>query len=284
MPLLPEVHVSLDRPTIQHIYQLFLPFFPGGTLVLGLALAHPDSLAYFAASRGIGYSSLIVAAVFLAYVAGLMLYVASFHFGGFLSTGVNQLCWRSPKCRPARNNSSISQNHVWRTVAAAFLGKQLTPSPPAGVPGSGLFTNSTHFPSPTPPSVQQYDIDWNDWYNVLQDYVLRGVPVLPPDAFFLFTIIQATGWALLVVSVPSRLGRHHPVALLVIALLVVLSALTQFAANYFYFNYDRLPATDLTARLLAEIRARDDARNDARHSGSVAPSEPRAANAGAETS
>jgi hypothetical protein len=267
MALLPEVHVSLDRPTIQHIYQLFLPFFPGGTLILGLALARPDSLAYFAASRGIGYYSLIVAAVFLAYVAGLMLYSLSLNFGAILSTILNQLCWTSTKCRPTRNNATTSQNHVWRTVAAAFLGKQLTPSSPAGLAGSGLFTSSNDFPHGVPASVQQYDLDWNDWYNVLQDYVLRGVPVLPSEVFFLFMIIQATGWALLIVSVPSRLGRQHPVALVVIALLVVFSALTQFGASYFYFKYDRLPAMELTARLLAEIREREDGRS----SGSAAP-------------
>ena len=258
MPLLPDVHVTLDRPTIQHIYQLFLPIVPGGTLVLGFVLVHPHSLGHFAAEQGMGYYSLIAAVVFLSYVAGLMLYALSFYFGAILSTSLNELCRRSPKCRPSRNNSSISQNHVWRTVAAAFLGKQLAPSQP-GLPGSSLFTTSAQFPPPTPPSVQQYDIDWNDWYNVLQDYVLRGIPVLPPDAFFLFTIIQATGWALIVVSVHSRLGRYHPVALLVVALLVVLTASVQFGANYSYFKYDRLTAFDFTARLVAEIRARDDA-------------------------
>lgn len=41
MSMFPEVHVTLDRPTINHIYQLFLPLVPGGTLVIGLRFTHP---------------------------------------------------------------------------------------------------------------------------------------------------------------------------------------------------------------------------------------------------
>lgn len=90
-----------------------------------------------------------------------------------------------------------------------------------------------------------------------------GTPILAPEIYFLFTIIQATGWAVIIVSVHSNLGGHHPVGLVVLILLVVLTALVQFGANYFYLKFDRLIATDFTARLLAEIRAREDANRNA---------------------
>jgi hypothetical protein len=258
MALLPDVHVNLDRPTIQHIYQLFLPLVPGGALVIGLLSAHPDWFGRFGAASGVGYYSRIAGIIFLAYAVGLMLFLLSVHFGALLTYYLGNLCARSPKLRPIRTNLSISQNRVWRTVAAEFLGKQLAPTPPA-LPGVDLFTDTTNLPPPVPLSVQRYDVDWLDWYNVLQDFVLRGTPVLAPDVYFLFTIVQATGWAVIIVSFYSLLGRHHPVALSVVALLVLFTAMVQFMANYFYQQFDRLMPADFTARLLAEIRAREDA-------------------------
>ena len=259
MALLPDVHVNLDRPTIQHIHQLFLPFVPGGSLVVGFALTHPEYLGYFGAASAVGYFSRVTAVVFVAYVAGLMLFALSVHFGALFSAVLSDLSGRSPKLRPFRKNQLISQNRVWRTVANAFLGDGLAPDPPTIVGSNGVFTTSAAFASPAPPSVQGYDMAWNDWYNVLQDYVMRGVPILAPEIYFLFANIQATGWAIIIVSLGSRLGRHHLVAVFVIALLVILTASAQFGATYLYLKYDRLMAPDFTARLLAEIRAREDA-------------------------
>jgi len=252
MAMLPEVHVTLDRPTIQHIYQLFLPFVPGCTLVVGLALAH-HSLSPLGAATTLGRYSRIGVAAFGAYITGLTLYALSFYFGSILSVIASNLCFRVQKCRPFRKNLTTSQNHVWRTVAATFLGNQLTPPPPA-VPGSGLTTSSLQFtsPPPIPPSVLQHDVDWNDWYNVLQDYVLRGTYILPADTLFFWTIIQATCWAFVFLLLHLGLGGNWYLAIPVS--LVMLTALLPFGAVYTYFKYDRLTAADFTARLLIEIR------------------------------
>ncbi len=256
MAMLPEVHVNLDRPAIQHIYQLFLPFVPGGTLVTGLILAHPR-FSPLASATSFGRYSRITVAAFAAYIAGLMLYALSVYFGAILSAVASNLWFKIPKWRPFRNNIVISQNRVWRTVAARFLDNPLTPAPPA-LPGTGLLTTSVQFPQPAPPSVLQHDADWNDWYNVLQDYVLRGNYVLPADTLFVWTIIQATGWAFIFLSLHGEFGRHWSV-LAVLAPIVLFSALIQFAATYTYYKFDRLTPADFTARLLVEIRAREDA-------------------------
>lgn len=235
MALLPDVHVNLDRPTIQHIYQLFLPIIPGGALVIGLLLTHPDYMTHFAVAQ-------IIGTVFVAYAAGLMLFVLSTHFAGMLSLSVAVHCNKNPKRRPSRENMSISQNFVWRRVATAFLGDKLAP------------------PLQVDPNLQQVnDQIWNDWYNVLQDYVLRSAPALAPDVYFLFTTVQATAWAIVFTSAYSTLAKRHPVALSVVVLLLIVTALAPFGANYWYRKYDRLNATDLVARLLAETRARGDA-------------------------
>lgn len=256
MALLPDVHVNLDRPTIQHIYQLFVPLVPGGAFVTGFVLARPDCLAYFAAASGLGYYSRIAAMIFVAYVAGLLLYALSVHFGSILSLCVSYLVGRNEKLRPTRINTSTSQTRTWRSVASTFLGEQLVPPPPDG---GSMYTTSAHFAPPISLEVQNHDTAWNDWYIILQDYLLRGTPVLTPDALFFWTIVQATSWAVIIMSVYSCVGWHHPVVLFVLALLVLLTALVPFGAQYLYLKYDRLAPADFIARLLAEIRAREDA-------------------------
>ena len=129
--MLPEVHVNLDRPTIQHIYQLFLPLVPGGALVIGLLATHP-CFCPLAGANGLVYYSRIAVMVFIAYITGLMLYAVSVFFAAALSQLAGYMCFRVQKWRPSRNNLLISQNRVWRTVAANFLGAQLTPTLPSG--------------------------------------------------------------------------------------------------------------------------------------------------------
>jgi hypothetical protein len=258
--MFPDVHVNLDRPTIQHIYQLFLPFVPGFTLVIGLGVAHPNFASHMAAI-GLGYYSRIVVMVFIAYAVGLILHAASLYFGATVSLSMTALYSKVPKWRPFRNNLVISQNRVWRTVAATFLGNQLIPKLPIE-PGSELTTTALDFsqavpPRIAPPSVLQHDAEWNDWYNILQDYVLRGTPILPNEAQFVVSIIQSTSWAFVILSLQSGLGRHWG-ALFALVPVILLSALISFAVNYNYHKYDRLTGADFTSRLLAEIRTRGD--------------------------
>jgi hypothetical protein len=185
-----------------------------------------------------------------------MLYALSVHFAALLSMATSSLVFKNPQKRPYRDNALISKNPVWRTVAAAFLGDKLTPTVPTPE-GSSLKTTALQFTAPVPPSVIQHDSDWNDWYNVLQDYLLRGRYILTTDALFFWTIIQATGWAFILVSLQP--GHRRWAVFAVVVPVVLLSALLQFGANFAYWKYDRLTAADFTAQLVAEVRARQDA-------------------------
>jgi hypothetical protein len=255
MPMFPEVHITLDRPTINHIYQLFLPFVPGGTLVIGLRLTNPR-FSGIVATAGLGRYSRAAVVVFAAYATGLMLYALSVHFAALLSTVAVSLVFKNQRTRPSRDNALISKNPVWRTVAAAFLGDKLIPTVPS-LEGSSLKTTALQFAAPVPPSVLQHDSDWNDWYNILQDYLLRGKYILTADALFVWTVIQATGWAFILLSLQP--GQRRWAVFAVVGSVVLVSALLQFGASYTYWRYDRLTAADFTAQLVAEIRAREDA-------------------------
>jgi len=140
---------------------------------------------------------------------------------------------------PKRPNELPSKSTVWRRVASEFLGQTLAPLPA---------------PMPAPP-LQGNDVEWQDLYNVLEDYILRGVPILSNEIYLLFTYLQAAGWALLYLYWKPALRGHWSV-IVVATTVIVSSAGMPFLANYFYWKYDRLTAWDFTARLINEIKIR----------------------------
>lgn len=71
--------------------------------------------------------------------------------------------------------------------------------------------------------------------------------------------LQATCWALVALSIVSRIGVVWIVLFFMLVLLPC--ALTMFMTTYSYQKHDRLAAADFTARLLAEIRKLEDAGN-----------------------
>lgn len=79
---------------------------------------------------------------------------------------------------PGRQNEGPSKSWVWRSVAGEFLGQSLSPS------------RST---APGAPPAYGFDVEWKDLYNILQDYILRGVSILPNEFFLLFTYLLGDG-------------------------------------------------------------------------------------------
>jgi hypothetical protein len=238
MSMLPEIRVDFGPVTFERIYQIFLPLIPGGTLVGGLVLAHPQRVHDIELTLGLGRYSRIAILVCSIYLVGFILYGFSLMISGncaVLFANVVPKLWP-----PVRPNEAPSKSWVWRCVAAEFLGQSLSPPPLA---------------APTPPLAGN-DIHWQDLYNILQDYVLRGVAVLPNEFFFLFTSLQATGWALFYLYWRTFVRGHWSV--LVVSVIFILStAPMTFLVNFFYWKYDRLSPWDFTARLINEIRSRE---------------------------
>lgn len=234
MALLPEVHIHFGQLTFERIYQVFLPLVPGATLVGGLMLAHPTSaqsaVLAFGIGRYLGYAILVCAA----YIVGLMLYRFSTLSAGIVTGTLNTIVVR--KWPPRRQNLASSQTTLFRRVAAEFLGSSLAP-PPTNPPLSGN------------------DVEWQDWYNILQDYVLRDAVGRLNEYTLLFLHLQATGWALLYLYFTTIL-RVHRSALILSLSLVTLGAAVVFLTSYNYWRNDRLSPWDFVARLVYGIRRR----------------------------
>jgi hypothetical protein len=237
MALLPEVHVNFGQVTFERIYQIFMPLIPGSTLVGGLVLAYPASAAAASNALGLGRYSRFVILVCTVYIVGFVLYGLSVFVTANCSVILIDTVFK--KWPPRRPNEVSSKSTVWRRVASEFLGASLTPP----------------LPLPPAPALAGHDIEWQDLYNVLQDYVLRGVPVLHNELLLFVTYLQATAWALLYLYLRTPMRGHRLV--LVVSIIIIFSAVTvPFVANLFYWKYDRLTPWDFTARLISEIRVR----------------------------
>lgn len=213
-----------------------MPLIPGWTLVGGLILAHPHGAYGVAVTLGLGRYSRVAVFLCSVYVAGLVLYGFSVAITSIWSILLANFIGKiSP---PGRENEVQAKATIWRRVAAEFLG---TLAPQAGV-------NS--------PAIVGNDVEWRDFYNVLQDYVLRGTPVLHNELLLLFTYLQATAWALMHLYWRTA-ARGHWSVLVVSMVLILFAATFPFMANFFYWKYDRLTPWDFTARLINEIKMRE---------------------------
>jgi hypothetical protein len=240
MALLPEIHVNVGQLTFERIYQIFLPVIPGSTLVGGLMFAHPTSAHAVVAALDLGRYSRLAVLLSIVYIVGLLLYGFSVFVTGNCSVILSYLIGK--KFPPKRQNETPSQSFIFRRVASEFLGNSLTP-PPVQSLGSPFAGN---------------DIEWQDFYNVLQDYVLRGFAVVPNEALLLFTYLEATGWALLYLYFRTALQGHWSIIVVSISV-IFLGATFPTGSNYIYWKYDRLTAWDFIARLINEIRLREGA-------------------------
>jgi hypothetical protein len=242
MSLLPEIHVDFGQLTFERIYQVLLPLIPGGTLVGGLVLTYPQRVH----DLGLGRYSRVAVIVCSAYIAGVILYGFSVTVTGNCTIlFATLLSKRSPPLRP---NLVPSQSWVWRCVAGEFLGQSLSPPP---LPASALPLSGN-------------DVQWQDLYNVLQDYVLRVVPVVSNEIYLLVTHLQGTAWALFYLYWKPPLRGHWSLMVMSISL-IFLGATMPFGTNFWYWKYDRLTPWDFTARLINEIKMREKSNTPAAH-------------------
>jgi hypothetical protein len=179
------------------------------------------------------------------------LYALSGTAAGFVSGGLLLVFnfWN-----PERPNFLLSQLPIWRKVAGEFLGKTLAPAepPPIAITPENIGTAGSMFKDSVNARME-HNAQWQEWYNVLQDFLLKGTPVLNPDAAFVLLGVQATGWAEIYLSVLSG----HALSWTIVALawlFVFVGSSFYFFSTLSYVTSDRLTYWDFTARLLAETR------------------------------
>jgi hypothetical protein len=213
-------------------------------------MAHPGLALSARNALGLGENAGFIVLAFVAYTAGFVLFAASGLLTGIASGITQGLVFRS--WTPTRWSWLLSQSTVWRQVATEFLGKALAPALPENQPPTSVM-EKIMAPMKDLSKKQQHDAVWEEWYRILQDYLLRDVPVISNDTAFVWVGFQSTGWAIVALSFLSPHARHWGLYLLA-STFILFGALFPFFAMLTYLGNERLAYWDFTARLLAEIR------------------------------
>lgn len=249
--MLPQIHFNFGGVAFDHLYQvLLLPFIPGAVLVGGFIIVRPELASSFVmvwgASPFLWFGVLAIAAYIIGWVSvGLSAVVTGF------ATGL--LLHLSRKRKYMRDNQELSRRTNWRKVAEMFLGSELAPVRPVTLPLKS--------PEQIAASLQKnldetmrYNAEWKDWYDILQDYLLRDVPRMSSDTMSVMVALEATGWAIVGLSIASPYARRWELYV-VASLFIFLGIFAPIGAAASYLNSDRLTYWDFTGRLLAEVRA-----------------------------
>ncbi|HEV3480926.1 MAG TPA: hypothetical protein VGR97_01210 [Candidatus Acidoferrales bacterium] len=259
--MIPQVHFNFGPTSFDRFYQLSLPLIPGGVFIGGLLLAHPTLGFSLRDALGLSQYAELLALIFAAYVVGFVLFASSAILAGIASGIAQGLVFRSWK--PTRWSWLLSQCTVWRKVTAKFLGEELAPKLPENQPASSVM-EKIKAPMKDLADKQQHDALWEEWYRILQDYLLRDVPVISNDMMFIGVGIQATGWAGVALCFVNASARHWAVYVLA-SVFILFGALFPFLATLNYLGTERLSYWDFTARLLAEVRTREMQKSKVNH-------------------
>ena len=251
--MIPQIHLNFGPTSLDRVYQFSLPLIPGGLFMGGVLLAHPEIGASLRHSLGLSESANLFVLAFLAYVSGFVLFAASGIVAGTVSGIVQSLVFR--RWTPLRWSRSLSQCTAWRSVAASFLGDKLAPALPQTQPTTSAFEQIMASINKLGEK-QNYDAMWEEWYRILQDYLLRDAPIISNDAVFTWVALQATGWAGVGLCFFDPAARHWIVYLLT-STFILFGSLFPFLATLGYLSNERLTYWDFTAKLLAEIRTRE---------------------------
>jgi hypothetical protein len=245
--MIPQVHFNFGPTSLDRFYQFALPVVPGGVFVGGALMAHAAMWQSLRDTLGLGQYGTLLAVLFAAYVAGVVLFAFSAMVTAVV-TGVGAIPFNSWK--PIRDSYFLSQCTIWRQVAAKFLG-ELAPVLPTN-PAPVSVTEKIMRPMKDLTEKRQHDELWEEWYRILQDYLLRNVPILPDEMIFVWIALESTGWAAVVLSFVNPHIRHWAVYG-VAGILILSGALLPLLTGLSYMGSERLTYWHFTARLLAEI-------------------------------
>jgi len=188
----PQFHFNFGPTSFDRAYQLSLPLIPGGLFIGGLLMAHSGLAQSARNALGLGENMGFIVLVSATYTVGFVLFEASGLLAGIVSGITQGLVFR--RWTPTRWSWLLSQTTIWRQVATEFLGKALTPALPPNLTPTSVM-EMIKAPMKDFANKQQHDALWEEWYRILQDYLLRDVPVISNETAFVWVGLQSTGWA-----------------------------------------------------------------------------------------
>lgn len=222
-----------------------IPLVPGFTLLLALLFGRSAWFLHVGEQLGLTGFEKTAVLICAAYACGFMLHFISLGIAGLLTSValpfVLRLAHQKWNRPTLRNNLGSSRGATWRVVATLFLGDLVPPPTLQGTKWDD--------------KIDAYDGVWQEWYNVLQEYLWKDQPIIPPEVWATLGGLQASGWAVLISGVYVPVLSHWVAAIPAI-LAIFLAIALPIIAVFNYYKFDRANYWVYTAKLLAEIHER----------------------------
>lgn len=214
---MPDIKLDFSQVTYSGVLEIVAPVVPGGILAIGTLVLNPSLAAVLLSSPYLGYRSRLVAAVFISYVAGLVLHLLV----GYSSYLVGYMIGWLFGSKLIPDPPTPWKNLMWRRMARIFLGPNLAPSTddlyfknlheqeskkadaiedPAARANQKKFVEEFFLPK----SIA--DGDWYSWYQVLSKYFAKPSGWAAPSQYFL-SMVHAASWAVILLMALTH--RHH---------------------------------------------------------------------------
>lgn len=214
---MPLINVDFSRVTYPGALEITAPIIPGGILALGTLILNPQLASGILSNPFLGYRSRLIAAIFVSYVAGLLLYLLVGYTSYFV--GYQFGLYLSPRIFP--DPPSPWRNLFWRRAARKLLGPDLAPTTDE-LYFKDLHTEQLKQASQIQDPVERArqekfvtdfflqrsiaDSDWYWWYQVLAAYFTKAEWWAPPAQYFL-SMLHTASWAVIFLMVLNH--RHH---------------------------------------------------------------------------
>lgn len=257
--------IDLGRVSYARSLEAVAPLLPGGVLVIGILSTWPEVFSRLFGTPP-GYYVAIASTVLVAYAIGFVLmYLASALAYGVLGALSQFMAFE-------KGHRILAKNLQWRKVAAEFLGERLAPDTQAPFYEESFKLALKMAESESDEyerakkvkeiwlkqlPLKQADFEWESWYDILQEYFAGVRTIIDESAHVVIIIIHSVGWSTVFLWIISPQLRH-PLVIVVSLLAIVLGVILPVSIFYNYSKTDPLLLSQLTARILGELRKEKD--------------------------
>ena len=253
---MPDVKLDFSRVTYSNVLEMIAPIIPGGILAVGTVVLNPTLASKILSNPYLGYRSRLVAAIFIAYAAGLLLNLLVGYTSYFVGYVFGHL-WGSTLFP---NPPKPWTDSLWRKAARIFLGRGLAPTTDEpyfkefheqkikeanALQDSKQREDQLKFVEEFFRPKQMVDSDWYWWNQILDKYF--ATPWAAPSQYFL-SIVNTSSWTIVLLMLLNH--RNHWLAWLLCIIGLFFGNFSPWATGYAKDPY----AFDQTAMILRSLK------------------------------
>lgn len=215
--VVPDIKLDFSRVTYSNVLEIIAPIVPGGILAVGTLVLNPSLASKLLSNPYLGYRSRLVLAIFVSYVAGLLLNLlvsyASYFVGYMLGLTLGSKLFPNPP-----TPWTCLQ---WRKLARKFLGADLAPETDElyfkdlhqqklketeAIPDAGQRASQSQFVQEFFRPKIESDVAWYWWYQTFEKYFATPQSIAAPWRYFL-SMLHTASWAVILLMALNH--RHH---------------------------------------------------------------------------